>query len=155
MKFLQPDVFNVILNLQKSYIDEGYPEKDVLKISRRYKNEFLLSCIKRYRNKIIHSGKFDLINNDIGMIVGELKDTFKHNYSLDSQIELVEKFGNDFTIGLNNTDSLFNIFNQSSFLERIVEIVLLKILSLNCLLSLSNNFEANKSKDYVSNFIKK
>ena len=89
LKLLQPEVLNVILNLENSYIDEGFSEKDVIKISRRYKNEFLLSCIKRYRNKIIHSGKFDLTNNDIGMIVGELTDTFKDNYSIDSQVELV------------------------------------------------------------------
>ena len=155
LKFLQPDVLNVILNLENSYIDEGYSAMDVIKISRRYKNEFLLSCIKRYRNKIIHSGKFDLTNNDIGMIVGELTDAFKNNYSKGSQIELVEKFGNDIIIGLNNIDSLFNIFNQSLFLERIVEIVLLKIFSPDCLLSLSNNFGFDNSKDYVSKFIKK
>ncbi|WP_292601351.1 hypothetical protein [Methanobrevibacter sp. UBA212] len=154
LKLLQPEVLNVILNLENSYIDEGFSEKDVIKISRRYKNEFLLSCIKRYRNKIIHSGKFDLTNNDIGMIVGELTDTFKDNYSIDSQVELVEKFGNDITMGLNNADSLFNIFNQSLFLERIVEIVLLKIFSPDCLLSLSNNFGSDNSKDYVSKFIK-
>jgi hypothetical protein len=155
LKFLQPDVLNVIMNLENSYIDDDYPAKDVIKISKRYKDEFLLSCIKRYRNKIIHSGKFDLTNNDIGMIVSELTDTFKNNYSKDSQIELVEKFGNDIVRGLNNTDSLFNIFDQSSFLERIVEIVLLKIFCPDCTLSLRNTFESDNSKDYISKFIKK
>jgi len=155
LKFLQPDISNVILNLEKKYLNKNYSSKDVVKISNRYKNELLLSCIKKYRNKVIHSGKFELTNEDIEDIVIELICVFKKSYSKNCQIKLVEEFGNDFISELKNTDSLFNIFNQSSFFESIVEIILLRILKPDCSLSLSNNSDDDNSKNYIDNFIKK
>jgi len=128
--------------------------KDVTKISKRYKDGFLLSCIKRYKNKIVNSGKFDLTNNDIDIIVDELTGTFKKNYSKNSQIELIRKFRNDIVLGLENTLSLFNIFNQSSFLERIVEIVLLKIFSPDYSLSISNSLDPITQKIMSVNSLK-
>ena len=159
LKFLQPEVLNVIVKLENQYI-ESYLRKDVIKICDRYKKDFLLSCIKKYRNKIIHSGKFELTDNDMGEIVGELIDNFKKNYSKNSQMELVENFGNDLINELKDVDSLFDIFNQSSFLERVVEIILLKIFNSDCLLSFniesqSENLSDYNSKEYINKFIKK
>ena len=162
LKFSQEDVVNCINKLEKKYSNEEYSNKNVQKIFKRYKNELLFIFIKKYRNKIIHSGKFELTNNDIEGMINELIEIFKKSYKNEEQIELVEKIGEDIKNALKNTGSLFDIYNQSRFFERIVEIILLKIFNTDCTLSfnhdldnLSPELEDFNSKKYIDKFIKK
>ena len=57
LKILQPEIFQLINALENKYAEQGYLIRDVNKIGKRYKKEYLLRCIERYRNKIVHSGK--------------------------------------------------------------------------------------------------
>lgn len=162
LKILQPEIFQLITELEKKYIDQGYLISDVNKIGKRYKKEYLLRCIERYRNKIVHSGKFELSTEDINEIVDRLMKDFKRHYNINYQIDLVEKFGNDLKWNLNNVNYLFDIFNQSELFEHIIEIVLLRLLNVNCLLVNYHNLESFtsditdfNSKQYINEFIKK
>jgi|GEM_PF-3301917 len=161
LKFLQADVVKCINKLEKKYSNEEYSNKNVQKIFKRYKNELLFIFIKKYRNKIIHSGKFELTNNDIEDMINELIKIFKKHYN-EEQIGLVEKIGEDIKNALKNTGSLFDVYNQSRFFERLVEIILLKIFNTDCTLSFNHNLDNSSpelddfnSKNYIDKFIKK
>ena len=89
-------------------------------------------------------------------------EDFKTVYDGDYQIDLVEKMGNDIKLNLNDADFVFDIFKQSTLFERVVEIVLLKLLSVDCLLIYNHNSRYSKSnlndfnsKEYINKFIKK
>lgn len=162
LKFLQPEIFQIIENLEKEYLEKGYSTKDVTKISKRYKKEYLLRCIERYRNKIIHSGRFELTTNDLEGIMDRLINNFKQVYESDSQVDLVEKLGKDIKLKLYGADCVFNIFNQGLLFERVIEIILLKMMNVDCLLavnynskSVSANLNEFNSKLYIDKFIKK
>ena len=162
LKLLQPEIFQIITDLEKEYIDQGYKRKDVIKICKKYKKEYLLRCIERYRNKIIHSGKFELLPEDIDKILENLIKDFKNDYKLDHQIELIEKIGNDMEFKLNNVDSIFNIFKQAKLFESIIEIFLLNLLNVDCLLVNNHSLKSKipheedfNSKNYMDKFIKK
>ncbi len=162
LKYLQPEIFHLITELENKYIEQGYLVRDVNKIGKRYKKEYLLRCIERYRNKIVHSGKFELTSEDINGIVDRLMGDFKTVYDGDYQIDLVEKMGNDIKLNLNDVDFVFDIFNQSKLFERVVEIVLLKLLNVDCLLANNHNLKSStsnindfNSKRYINKFIKK
>lgn len=163
LKLLQPEIFQIITDLEKKYIDQGYNRKDVLKICKKYKKEYLLRSLERYRNKIIHSGKFELLPEDIDKILENLIKDFKNVYKIDSQIELIEKIGNDMKLKLNNVDSIFDIFKQSELFETVIEIFLLNLLNVDCLLIRNNSLKSQipneeddfNSKSYVDKFIKK
>lgn len=162
LKLLQPEIFQIITDLEKEYIDQGYKRKDVIKICKKYKKEYLLRCIERYRNKIIHSGKFELLPEDIDKILENLIKDFKNDYKIDSQIELIEKIGNDMKVKLNNVDSIFDIFKQSKLFESMIEIFLLNLLNVDCLLINNHSLKSKipteddfNSKNYVDKFIKK
>ena len=162
LKILQPEIFQLINALENKYAEQGYLIRDVNKIGKRYKKEYLLRCIERYRNKIVHSGKFELTSEDIDKIVDKLMEDFKTVYDGDYQIDLVEKMGNDIKLNLNDADFVFDIFKQSTLFERVVEIVLLKLLSVDCLLIYNHNSRYSKSnlndfnsKEYINKFIKK
>lgn len=122
-----------------------------------------MRCIERYRNKIIHSGKFELHPEDINKILENLITDFKNDYNRDSQIELIEKIGNDMKFELNNVDSIFDIFKQSELFETVIEIFLLNLLNVDCLLIRNNSLKSQipnreddfNSKKYVDKFIKK
>lgn len=162
LKFLQPEIFQIITDLENKYIGQGHKIKDVKKICKKYKKEYLLRCIERYRNKVIHSGKFELILEDIDKIVDNLITDFKNDYKIDSQIEIIEKIGDDLKFKLYDVNSIFDIFKQSKLFESVIEIFLLKLLNVDCLLiknhSLKTQIPADKdfnSKNYVDKFIKK
>lgn len=163
LKILQPEIFQIITDLEKKYIGQGYNRKDVIKICKKYKKEYLLRCLERYRNKIIHSGKFELLPEDIDKILENLIKDFKNDYNRDSQIELIEKIGNDMKFELNNVDSIFDIFKQSELFETVIEIFLLNLLNVDCLLIRNNNLKSQipngeddfNSKKYLDKFIKK
>ena len=162
LKILQPEIFQLINALENKYVEQGYLRRDVNKIGKRYKKEYLLRCIERYRNKIVHSGKFELTSEDIDKIVDKLIEDFKTVYDGDYQIDLVEKMGNDIKLNLNDVDFVFDIFNQSKLFESVVEIVLLKLLNVDCLLvnnhnlkSYTSNINDFNSKRYINKFIKK
>ncbi len=162
LKILQPGIFQLINALENKYVKQGYWISDVNKIGKRYKKEYLLRCIERYRNKIVHSGKFELTSDDINDIIDKLMKDFNSHYKIDYQFDLVEKIGNDLKLNLNDVDFVFDIFKQSELFERVVEIVLLKLLDVDCLLANNHNFESSKlnindfnSKEYINEFIKK
>ena len=162
LKFLQPEIFQIINDLEKEYISQGYKRKEVIKICKKYKKEYLLRCIERYRNKIIHSGKFELLPEDIDKILKNLIKDFKNDYKIDSQIEIIEKIGNDMKFKLKNVDSIFDIFKQATLFESIIEIFLLHLLNVDCLLIYNHCSNSQKSceddfnsKNYVDNFIQK
>lgn len=162
LKHLQPEIFQIITDLEKEYIDQDYKRKDVIKICKKYKKEYLLRCIERYRNKVIHSGKFELLPEDIDKIVEKLINDFKNDYKIDSQIELIENIGNDIKIKLNSVDSIFDIFKQANLFESIIEIFLLNLLNVDCLLVNNHSLKSKiptdddfNSKNYVDKFIKK
>ena len=162
LKNLQPEIFQLITELEREYINQGYNKKDVIEICNRYKKEYLLRCIERYRNKIIHSGKFELHQEDIDKIIEKLMKDFKTKYDLDSQIELIEKIGEDLKSKLYDIDSIFDVFKQSILFENVIEIFLLNSLNVDCLLrnnpilkSESSSWNDFNSKKYVDNFIKK
>ncbi len=162
LKILQPEIFQLITELEKKYIEQGYQIKDVNKIGKRYKKEYLLRCIERYRNKIVHSGKFELTSEDINEIVERLIKDFKNDYAKDYQVDLVEKIGNDIKFNLNELNCVFDVFNQTELFERVVEIVLLKLLTVDCLLTNNHNLESSvinendfNSREYINKFIKK
>ena len=162
LKILQPEIFQLIVNLEKEYIGKGYNNKDVIKICKKYKKEYFLRCIERYRNKIIHSGKFEVSQKDIDKIIDKLIIDFKNDYIIDSQIELIEEIGNDIKVKLKNINGIFDIFKQANLFERVIEIFLLNLLNVDCLLIKNHSLKSQRSdeydfnsKNYVENFIKK
>ena len=162
LKILQPEIFQLITNLEKEYIDKGYNNKDVIKICKKYKKEYLLRCIERYRNKIIHSGKFEVSQKDIDKILDKLIIDFKNDYIIDNQIVLIEEIGNDIKVKLKNINGIFDIFKQANLFERVIEIFLLKLLNVDCLLIKNHSLKSQRvdeydfnSKYYVEKFIKK
>ena len=117
LKILQPEIFQIITDLENKYIDKGCKVKDVKKICKKYKKEYLLRCIERYRNKVIHSGKFELLQEDIDKIVEKLIKDFKNDYKIDSQIKLIENIGNDLKIELNDVDGILIFLIKQIFLK--------------------------------------
>ncbi len=162
LKILQPEIFQLITELEKEYINKDYKNKDVIKICKKYKKEYLLRCMERYRNKIIHSGKFELNQKDIDKIIKNLIHDFKNDYKIDSQIELIEKIGKDMKVKLNDVDGIYDIFKQANLFESVIEIFLLNLLNVDCLLIKNHSLKSQKpdeydfnSKNYVEKFIKK
>lgn len=151
LKILQPEIFSIINDLEKKYINLDYNESDVKKICKKYKKQYLVYDIAHYRNKIIHSGNIKLRDNDVDKILKKLIGKLKGDYG-DNQSELIEKIGDDIKEKLkhelNNRDSKL-IFDKTKLFEKIIEIYLLKVLDVDCLL---NNEE---SKEYLDKFIKK
>lgn len=153
LKILQPEIFSIINDLEKKYITRDYNESDVKKICKKYKKQYLVYDIARYRNKIIHSGNVKFRENDVNEILENLIKKLKGGYKKDCQIELVRKIGDDIKEKLkhelNNRDSKLFIFDKTKLFEKIIEIYLLKVLDVDCLLS------NEESKEYLDKFILK
>lgn len=156
LEVLQKEIFLILKNIENEFLSSDYTKRDVVLILNFFKNKYVVTSIEVYRNKIIHSGKFELTSKDIDELVKKLKTNAKKVFHKESQVKLIDIMYDEINRRLYLADCLKDIVNQAEFFEEIVEIILLSYLRVNCNLNFSIEEDTSpyrsNTKRYIDNF---
>lgn len=157
---LYPNVYSVFDIINEKFIIE-YSKKDVNYVVNYFKKHYLISLIEYYRNKSVHSGMFKLDEKKLKEFINKKwilnykKDLSKKHQVVADEIkdELIEEFC--------KLDGIFSRSQQSQSLEFLIEIVLLRLLRVNCTidnleeykLKMENPGERINSKKFVNKYL--
>ena len=162
LKFFFSDIDKIISKIEVKFL-KSEDKNDVEIICNDFRKYYIVYCLTLYRNKIIHSGKFNITSEDIDRgLMDKLINNLNKSFSKSSQKELVKKIGNDIKTEIKEVNDIFDIFKQTKFFENIVEIILLKYLNVDCILNKKHDFNSSSqfnindynSKKYMKLFIK-
>lgn len=156
LEILQNEIFVIINNIENKFLLFNHDKRDVHLISNFFKRAYVVTSIEVYRNKVIHSGKFELTANDVDELVIKVKSHAKKVFNKNSQKTLIDLMYDEINQRLYTSDCLKDIVNQAGFFEDIVEIILLSYLKVNCNLNFpiegDNSLYRFNSKRYINNF---
>lgn len=161
LKFLQPEIYEILFDIKKRANKKSeFNSQKIHTLWLKLTETYVLSIITFYRNRIIHTGRYSMQNSDIDSFIEYWKDRFTQgltNFPNDILDFVVDNIKDEF-----HDNVIFNIKNQSMFLEYFCEIVLLALLHVDCKLKknynllnidISEDLNSN-SKNLINNFLK-
>lgn len=153
---LQPNIAKIIDDAKIVFSHENNKNLDF--VCKKIKETYLLVIIEVYRNKIVHSGKFVMNDENIDkMINKKLIPNTKSGLDKRKQ-NLVEEIINFIGEELKYyKDDLFSINTQTQFFVNVIEIILLSLLTVDCQLINVNRFNCNNwlnTQEYLEQFRK-
>lgn len=155
LEILQNEIFVILNTIENKFLSSEYDKRDVNLILNFFRTDYVITSIEVYRNKVIHSGKFELASNDIDELVKKVKTHAKKVFHKNSQIILIDLLYDEINEELYVANCLKDIVNQSEFFEEIVEIILLAYLKVNCNLNFSIKGDDSPYKFNAKRYIDK
>jgi hypothetical protein len=161
LKILQPDIYDIFLDIKKKCNrKQEFNSQRVHTLWLKINKTYVVSVLVFYRNRIVHTGKYGMENQEIDLFVEFWKEHITNGLTnfpeniLDFAIDNIKEEFYD--------NQLFDVKNQSLFVEYFIEIVLLRLLHVDCTLKreyklFNGNIDENSnfnSKDLVNNFLK-
>ena len=158
---LQKEIYYILINAKKTCNrQQDLDSNKVHNVWKKLNEIYVPSIIAFHRNNIIHAGKYGMNLKDRLSFVKYWNNKYDKNPS-ENQKKILDIMMNQIQNEFNN-NHLFNVRNQSLFIEHVIEIILLKLLEVDCdltketrFLSKNMNWETTyNSKTYIEKFLK-
>lgn len=156
-KTLHSDVYEILNQIESHLYHENFSKKDIKKVIEYYKKDYLVILIAFYRNKSIHSGEFTLNDKKLEEFIDK---KWISNFKLsDSQKNITKEIKSILKTKLHGLNWFYESGQQTQTLEFIIDILLLRLLNVNCTLGnfmefddLTNRSVWVNSKEFVENY---
>lgn len=156
-KTLHSDVYEILNQIESHLYHENFSKKDIKKVIEYYKKDYLVILIAFYRNKSIHSGEFTLNDKKLEEFIDK---KWISNFKLsDSQKNITKEIKSILKTKLHGLNWFYESGQQTQTLEFIIDILLLRLLNVNCTLGNFMEFDDRtnrsvwvNSKEFVENY---
>ena len=140
LQFLQPEIYNYLLNIkQKLNKSNEFKSNKIHSVWKKFNETYLPHTLEFYRNKIVHTGQYKMKLEDLIEFSDEWSTKVLTETS--NQDEIIEKMSELIKQDLNIINSIFDVKNQSLFIEYFIEIILLALLEVKCELDSKSRFK--------------